>query len=62
MPGETIVLSTAHPAKFSDAVEKETNKVPELPKNLQYILDKKESYQVLSKDLENIKNYILKRV
>ena len=62
LPGETIVLSTAHPAKFSDAVEKETNKVPELPKNLQYILDKKESYQVLSKDLENIKNYILKRV
>ena len=62
LEGETIVLSTAHPAKFHDVVMKETNIMPELPENLKNILIKKEKYEKLPKDLGKIKNYILKRI
>jgi len=62
LEGKTVILSTAHPAKFSDAVARETGKKPELPKNLKDILKKKEKYERLPKDLKKIKNYILKKV
>jgi len=55
-----IILATAHPSKFSDVVLKETNIKPELPENLQPILIKKEICKHLPKDLEKVKNYILK--
>ena len=57
-----IVLATAHPAKFSNAVMKETGKKPELPDNLKKILDQKEKYIELPKDLEKVKKYILDNV
>jgi len=60
--GDTIILATAHPSKFSEVVMKETNVKPELPENLKNILEKKEKYEKLSKDLKNVKNYILQRV
>jgi len=60
--GDTIILATAHPSKFSEIVMKETNVKPELPENLKSILEKKEKYEKLSKDLKNVKNYILQRV
>ena len=41
---------------------KETGIKPELPENLKNILNKKEKYEKLPKDLEKIKNYILERV
>ena len=55
-----IVLSTAHPAKFSDIVAKATKITPELPENLKNILSKNEKYKKLPKDLKNIQDYILK--
>ena len=57
----TIILSTAHPAKFSDVVVEQTGKKPELPANLKNILVEKERYKELPKDLKKIKNYILKK-
>ena len=60
--GNTIVLATAHPAKFSDIVLQETKVKPDLPENLKDILTKKENYKKIPKDLEKIKNYILKEV
>ena len=39
-----------------------TSVKPELPGNLNNILSKKENYDKLPKDLEKVKNYILKRV
>ena len=57
-----IVLSTAHPSKFSDIVMKETNIKPELPENVKNILIEKERCEMLPKDLSIIKEYILKRI
>ena len=60
--GNTIVLATAHPAKFSDMLVKELNIRPELPEKLKNILNKKESYKRLSSDLKEIKKYIIEKV
>ena len=62
LEGNTVVLATAHPSKFSDVVMKETSIKPELPENLKNILIEKEKYEKLPKDLKKIKNYILERV
>ena len=62
LEGNTVILATAHPSKFSDVVMDETGIKPELPENLKNILDKKEKYEKLPKDLKKIQNYILKRV
>jgi len=59
---KTIVLSTAHPSKFSDVVAKETGVEPNLPESLQGVLTKKEEYKRLPKNLENLKKYILKQI
>ena len=58
----TIILSTAHPAKFSDVVFKETNVKPELPEYLKNVLINKENYKKLPKDIKDIKKYILERI
>ena len=62
LEGNTIILATAHPSIFSDVVMKETGIKPELPENLKNILDKKEKYEKLPKDLKKIQNYILQRI
>lgn len=62
LEGNTVILATAHPSKFSDVVMEETGIKPELPENLKNILDKEEKYEKLPKDLKKIQNYILKRV
>ena len=62
LEGNTIILATAHPSKFSDTVMQETGIKPELPKNLKNIFDKKEIYKKLPQDLKKIQNYILEMV
>ena len=62
LEGNTIILATAHPSKFSEVVMKETSIKPELPENLKNILIEKEKYEKLSKDLKKIQNYILERI
>ena len=57
-----MVLATAHPAKFSNIVMKETGKLPELPDKLKKILDEKEKYIELPKDLEKVKKYIMDNI
>jgi len=61
LEGNTVILATAHPSKFSDVVMKETNIKPELPEDLKNILVEKEKYEKLPKDLKKIQNYILER-
>ena len=58
----TIILATAHPAKFSEVVTKETGIKPELPENLKNILDKKENYEKFPTNIKKIQNYILEKV
>tara|TARA_B110000263_G_C15207464_1_gene463577 strand:+ start:1 stop:855 length:855 start_codon:yes stop_codon:yes gene_type:complete len=59
---KTIILSTAHPSKFFNVVFKTTNIKPELPESLKTILDDKEKYVRLPKDIIKIKNYILEKI
>jgi len=58
----TVVLATAHPAKFSEVVMNETNIKPDLPEYLKKILNQKERIETLPKDLNKVKDYILDRV
>ena len=57
----TVILSTAHPAKFSEVVENIVGKKPTLPSGLTDILNLKENYEKLPMNLEKVKNYILER-
>jgi threonine synthase len=59
---QTVVLATAHPAKFSDTVKEQTEIRPELPESLKSILNKKENYKKISHDLQKVKSYILENV
>ena len=53
-----IVLATAHPAKFPDAIIKSINQKTELPKELLHINNKKENFEIIDNSLEKIKEYI----
>ena len=62
LSGKTIVLATAHPAKFSEIVEKQTKIKAKLPENLKDILTKEENYKKIPQDLQKVKNYILENL
>lgn len=53
-----VVLSTAHPVKFSHAVKKAINITPSFPNKYKNIFSFKENYESLPNDLIAIKNYI----
>ena len=53
-----IHLSTAHPAKFPDAVERATGVRPALPEHLSDLLERPERYDRLDNDLATVKGYI----
>ena len=59
---DCVVLSTAHPCKFPDAIKNAINKHEKLPKELQHIFDKKERFQLIKNNPEEVKNFIKKRV
>ena len=62
LAGKNIVLSTAHPCKFPEAIKKAINIKSELPDNLNYILSKKENFIVMNNDIEEVKKYILNKL
>ncbi len=55
---DCVVLSTAHPCKFPDATNNAINKHEKLPKELQHVLDKVETFQVLKNNTEDVKNFV----
>ena len=57
-----VVLSTAHPCKFPDAINNAINKQERLPKELQHVLDKKEDFQLIKNNSEEVKNFIRDKV
>jgi threonine synthase len=58
-PDEMIVtLSTAHPAKFPDAVEQATGVRPELPPHLAGIFEREERVESLPNNLAAIEDYV----
>ena len=62
LDGNNIVLATAHPCKFPDAIEKAINIKSELPNELLYVLDEKENYDIVENNLDKIKNHIKERI
>src|SRR6056300_711745 len=62
LKGNNIVLATAHPSKFPDAINKALDMRAELPKELQYVLSEKENYDIIENNLTSIKNHITERV
>ena len=62
LDGNNIVLATAHPSKFPDAINKAIKMNAELPKGLQYVLSEKENYDIIENNLESIKKHITERV
>ena len=58
-----VTMATAHPAKFGEAIE---GAIPgydlNIPKRLNIVFDKEESYEVLSEDYEEVKQFILSNV
>jgi threonine synthase len=56
--GPVVMLATAHPAKFPDAVEKATGKRLDLPERLAWILTAPERYETLANDVDALKRFI----
>ena len=57
-----IVLSTAHPCKFPDAIMSAINKHEKLPNELQYLLNKNENFVKLKNNTEIVKQFIKKMI
>ena len=58
-----VTMATAHPAKFGEAID---GAIPghdlDIPKRLNIVFDKEESYKVLSEDYEEVKQFILSTI
>jgi len=62
LDGNNIVLATAHPCKFPDAINNSINIRPDLPEKLKYILGEKENYDIILNDINKIKEHIKKKI
>jgi threonine synthase len=62
LEGNNIVLATAHPCKFPDAIKKAINLKEDLPKELMFVMEEKENYDILNNDVEKIKQHIKERI
>ncbi len=57
--GETVVLATAHPAKFPDAIESITRKRPQLPHGFEHLMTDKERFEILPNSLAAVQEFVL---
>jgi threonine synthase len=57
-----VILSTAHPAKFPDIVKKYTNMDAPLPKGMENLMTKKETFATIKADPKAFEEYILKAI
>ncbi len=57
-----VVLSTAHPCKFPQAIEDAISKTEDLPDSLNYVKDRKEKFEILPNDLEKVKEYVMNSI
>ena len=60
--GNNIVLATAHPCKFPDAIKNAINLKAELPKELMYILNEKENFDIIDNNIDKVKQHIKERI
>ena len=57
-----VILATAHPCKFPIAIDKAISKKEKLPDSLNFVNKKEEKFDVISNNLEKVKNYIMKSI
>ncbi len=57
-----VVLSTAHPCKFPDAIKYAISKTENLPDSLKYVNDRKEKFEFLPNDIEKVKKYVMNSI
>ena len=55
-----VTLATAHPAKFSEAIQAAGLNKPELPEHLRDLFDREERYTILPNDLCAVTDFIRK--
>jgi len=58
MPGPMVVLGTAHPAKFPEAVKRATGRTAEIPERLQARLCGRERFKLLPNSAAAVADYI----
>ncbi len=57
-----VILSTAHPCKFPDAIKYAISKTENLPDSLKYVNDRKEKFEFLPNDIEKVKKYVMNSI
>ena len=62
LEGNNIVLATAHPCKFPEAIDKSIGIKPDLPDELKYVMDEKENYDIISNNLSKTQQYIKEKI
>ena len=62
LDGNNIVLATAHPCKFPDAIKKAIDIKADLPKELMFVMDEKENFDIVDNDVKKIKQHIKERI
>jgi threonine synthase len=60
-PYPIVNLATAHPVKFSQAIEKAGIEKPDLPEHLSDLLEREEAYTVLKNDIKEVQSYICEK-
>ncbi len=57
-----IVLATAHPSKFPDAVKEASTITPELPPHMKDLFSRPEAYETLPNDVSAVKKFIESKI
>ena len=60
--GNNIVLATAHPSKFPEAIMKSINLKSDLPQKLRFVMDEKENYDIIENNIDKVKLHIKQRI
>ncbi|WP_435085523.1 threonine synthase [Candidatus Pelagibacter bacterium nBUS_33] len=62
LSGNNIVLATAHPCKFPEAIKNSINLKADLPDELMFIMDEKEKYDIIDNNVDKVKQHIKERI
>jgi len=61
LKGPVVLLATAHPAKFADAIMQAIGNTTEIPQKLAGIMTKEERYTVLPSEVGAVRTFVLER-
>ena len=62
LSGNNIVLATAHPCKFPEAIKNSINLKADLPDELMFIMEEEEKFDIIDNDVNKIKKHIRERI